>query len=327
MNHCPVCASPRTGSGAGCPGCGFSLAFAEAFSSPEARAQWEAEVARRVQQHRAQSVSGRTALTVLERQIACAENGSVRRFSAAGDAQIIANAVQISQSRTHELILMENGRVKAGGSNRMGQCMVQDIRNAAFVLAGPNVSYIVTREGRVLARGVCAFAEEIAGWRDIETLACGDQFLAGLTKSGRMYLAAAPGAPFRINGPWEDIRSIAAADDYLIALANSGIIRIAGRRDDEACLRAMEWRNVVAVAAEDMYAVGLTRDGRVLLAGEGGWLDRGRSKAAEWTNITAIAAGHGAIAAVDANGRLHIAGDNFATLAGRERLIAQWTHG
>ena len=34
-----------------------------------------------------------------------------------------------------------------------------------------------------------------------------------------------------------------------------------------------------------------------------------------------------AIAAVDANGRLHIAGDNFATLAGRERLIAQWTHG
>ena len=75
MNHCPVCASPRTGSGAGCPGCGFSLAFAEAFSSPEARAQWEAEVARRVQQHRAQSVSGRTALTVLERQIACAENG------------------------------------------------------------------------------------------------------------------------------------------------------------------------------------------------------------------------------------------------------------
>ena len=89
----------------------------------------------------------------------------------------------------------------------------------------------------------------------------------------------------------------------------------------------MEWRNVVAVAAEDMYAVGLTRDGRVLLAGEGGWLDRGRSKAAEWTNITAIAAGHGAIAAVDANGRLHIAGDNFATLAGRERLIAQWTHG
>ena len=323
MSQCPVCGAPRKSTGADCPGCGFEFAFAEAFASISSRQQWESEAARRRQRLLSDRMRRRSGLSVLDRQIACSEDNSIRRFSAAGDPAIIPNAVQVSCGRTHELMLMRDGRVTATGSNRLGQCIVQDVKRAAAVLAGPNASYILLRDGRVQARGVCPFAGELAAWREIRALACGNEFLAGLGKDGSVRVV---GAPFAGCGAWKNIQSIAAADDYLLALDEGGNVHFAGPENDPRA-RATEWKDVTAIAAEDMYAVGLTRDGRVLLAGEGGWLDRGRSEAGQWTNITAIAAGHGAIAALDAAGRLHIAGESFASAAGRERIIAQWAHG
>ena len=323
MKQCPVCASPRTSSGAGCPVCDFPFAFVETFASPAAKRRWEEEADRLRMNRRAAQAVVRSGFAILEGQAACIENGVLRRFGVSEIADT-PNAVQISQSRTHTLILLADGSVIAEGSNRMGQCMVQNIKNAAFVLAGPNVSYIVTRDGNVRICGVSPVAQEVSEWRDISALACGDYFVAGLTREGRVRIAAAGPEVFSPQPEWNNIQAIAAGADYLMALDKNGRVLLAGSAGDERCGSVARWENIAAIAAEDMYAVALGKDGRVLIAGEGGWLDRGRSEAGNWTNMTAIAAGHGAIAAVDESGRLRIAGSLFATAAGREAIIAQW---
>ena len=336
MNQITVSACPACGASAGqtksvhCPQCRLPFAFVDLFAGPKAIAYQQKQIqavrTRRFKTLQDQYSDG-LSFMLADR---CAlrlnkKTHTLNVYLADGQTESIENVLQYSRSRKHTLILHTDGTVEARGSNDCGQCVVADLRDILLVLAGPNVSYCVNRNGGVIVRGDGRFQDDVERWSNIHRLAAGDHHLVGLRMDGQVNFTGSISAPkvFRSTCNWKNITAVAAASDYALALDRDGRVYFAGYPDDER-RAAAEWENIAVIAAEEVYAVALTKNGRVLLAGEGAYLDRGRSEAAQWNNVVAIAAAGGGIGGIAENGSLYLCGDSFAPAANRRNISQRW---
>ena len=125
---------------------------------------------------------------------------------------------KISAGNAHIVGLKEGGTaVQAGVINGRITCHEEIVS----VAAGSNETLVITRSGNV--RSV-AHNQEV--WRGMIGVAVGKEFIAGLTKDGRV-IVSGTSSRISINQiNWTDIIAISAGDDYLVGLSSNGTIRI-----------------------------------------------------------------------------------------------------
>ncbi len=298
-----------------CSICGTEAAFIEYFSSVEAFSAWKQRIhnaKEAYREQRRQYVRNYGILTVGPEYVAFHDTGNAKlTVINRGGATVTDNVREYSVSNLHQLTLSSKGTVTAKGDSEAGQNQVSSFEGIAHVLAAPRCSYLVDKEGKVIAKGACAIKPQIQNWSGIKALAFGTKHLVGLREDGTVVQAddSVAGRTSAETGSWKNVTAIAAAGNYTLGLLADGTVSYAGPLPDSRQEVSM-WHNIVAIAADYYYAVGLTADGRVLLAGNCvRYLDGGRSMATQWTDVVCIAAGYGVIAGVDSSGKLLLSGN------------------
>jgi len=157
--------------------------------------------------------------------------------------------------------LNADGSVVAAGSNDKGQCDVAGWRDVVSVAAGPSHTLGLKADGTVLATKFIE-SEYIKS--------CGQCDVAG----------------------WTDIVAVAAGGTHSVGLKADGTVVATKYTGDKAYYYGQcdvsSWTDIVAVAAGDVHTVGLKADGTVISVGSN--MLRQRDVSA-WTDIVAIAAG------------------------------------
>ena len=136
-----------------------------------------------------------------------------------------------SVSQGHTLICLPDGTVQARGTNRSGQCDVEEWTHVAAVCAGSSCSFGLRTDGTVL--------------------------YAGPQDSG-----------FQEAGQWTGIVDIQAGWDYVLGLKQDGTVLGVGttERAQQILEETSAWSDITVLAGDYSRAAGLKQDGTVLLA-------------------------------------------------------------
>ena len=136
-----------------------------------------------------------------------------------------------SVSQGHTLICLPDGTVQARGTNRSGQCDVEEWTHVAAVCAGSSCSFGLRTDGTVL--------------------------YAGSQDSG-----------FQEAGQWTGIVDIQAGWDYVLGLKQDGTVLGVGttERAQQILEETSAWSDITVLAGDYSRAAGLKQGGTVLLA-------------------------------------------------------------
>lgn len=327
---CPVCGS-KPGQDLRCAACGFPAAFIDSFADQAAHQLWQTQVQRAIEVQRANSLDhlrGQRVLSLNRSNLAVHNPGKqacclYNQFGMRPGTPIIQQSLQVSFSDSHTVVLNANGTVTAFGNNDYQQCAVTDISNAAFVLAADSATYIVTREGRIIVRGLSLFTPVIADWANVAQLACSNVAFVALLRDGSVRIAATNAAcpdirsrpmnaaldasvrEYAAPREWLNITHIAAAGQYILALTAKRQTLLLGT------LGSPLWTSpVISIAAARDFALGLTADGKILTAGRR-MTSLAPDLAAEtgaWEDVVVLEAAATTVGAITRSGQLLLAG-------------------
>ena len=174
--------------------------------------------------------------------------------------------VAVATGSGHVLGLRNDGEVFCAGDNTYGQCSYEEHRNMKRIFALPQGSVLVREDGMVFTTGdfigssqlrkrrnlldvrasednlvylkdngtVGYFArrkdfDAVLQWKDITAVACGNDFIAGLTVGGNVKIAIDNYILENEVNNWNNITAIAAGNDYLVAVDEEGNLYGIGR--------------------------------------------------------------------------------------------------
>lgn len=172
----------------------------------------------------------------------------------------LTNIVDIAAGNGHVVAVDNKGKAYAFGDNSYGQCDVSDFSDIIRVYATSTGSILIRRDGKAMYCGtflgssmiknhdyimgldssenILALIESgnkiyyyskslvfnsVSGWKDIVDVACGDDFIAGLDKNGKVYIDVDNDVIKSEVESWENIIAIAAGSDYLIGFDGNEI--------------------------------------------------------------------------------------------------------
>ena len=108
---------------------------------------------------------------------------------------------------------------------------------------------------------------EVSDWTEIEAIAAGDSFSAGLKENGTVCVTTCTDSANSAIHSWTDIIAISAGPNHLLGLRKNGTILSTMIMDDEQSggqCSVSDWSDIVAVAAGGMHSLGLKADGSVV---------------------------------------------------------------
>ena len=187
--------------------------------------------------------------------------------------------VAVATGSGHVLGLENDGDVVCAGDNTYGQCNYEERRNIKRIFALPQGSVLVREDGTVITAGdfvgssqlrkqknlldvrasednlvylkdngtVGYYArrkdfDKVLQWKDITAVACGNDFIAGLTIGGNVQIVIDNYILENEVSTWNGITAIAAGNDYLVAVDQEGNLYGIGRNiyhqfDDSSLMR------------------------------------------------------------------------------------------
>lgn len=227
-------------------------------------------------------------------------NHSFVQVSGWKDVQSVATGI------THTLGLLKNGRVVAVGSNGNRQCSVTTWQGIIQICASDYASVGLRADGRVVTTRSShgAYLNWEGNWRDIQAVAAGNAFVAGLRKDGTVCISEEQNKELigKACASWKDIAAIAANKRSLAGLTKDGTILTAG---NTVTYNSADWTDLVAISIGDTHMAGLKADGTVIAAGSN---QLGQCNVSGWKNIAAISAGPRNTLALCTDGSLKITG-------------------
>lgn len=223
----------------------------------------------------------------------------------------------------HQVFISNDKTVYAQGSEfKDGQQGVQRWKNVSQVAVGSHHTvglkdfsgFIgtdgVTRigGGTVISCGSNKMGQrEVAKWKNIWAIACGDQFTVALDNVGKVYVAGKSFKKIDCYKNWPKISKIFCGPDYFIGLDENGIPHLASLQSQKPDLTNIS--SVVWAACAHKHIAFLKEDGSVLAVGEN---DVGQCRVSDWRYIVSIAAGRFFTAAYDVDGKEYFAGSQSA---------------
>ncbi len=199
-----------------------------------------------------------------------------------------------------------NGTVVAKGLSSYNRTEVADWKNIISVACGQYHSVGLTRNGRVVSCGWNYYGQGMTdSWRNIKAIACGSNTTYGLTESGRV-LAAGDNSSGQLNvSAWNGIKAIAAGNNHIVGINEDGTVAAVGSNNKGQC-NVENWHDIVGVAAGDGHTVGLRADGTLVAVGDNSY---GQCDVLEFTGVIAVAAGEGFTIIMFNNGEFTVIGD------------------
>lgn len=218
------------------------------------------------------------------------ENGIInRRSGAQGQKSVLDAAVTLREGLavglTHALRIRSNGRVRAYGSNVVGQGDASAWENVKSVTAGFYFSAGLDQNGRVYSSGkdsfvmpgedtsrpLCEILNTYLNGNNFKyvSLCAGGSFAAAVRSDGRVYAA---GDNSFGQCDLQDITSASAVScgtHHTAVLLDDGRVVAVGDNGFGQC-NTQEWKDVVMLACGENHTVGLTSDGKVLAVGDNG---------------------------------------------------------
>lgn len=222
------------------------------------------------------------------------------------------------------MAIKNDNTVVAIGSNKEGQCNVEDMRDVVLIDTYDVFTIALKKDGKVKVAGANGYDKvDTSKWNDIIDVAAGQQFVLGLKEDGTVLAEGHDGNNQLNVGDWENIVAIDAGWSFSVGLTGEGELHFAGLdkgQEEEYKKEINEWKDVVNIAASgghygenprgDGFTVGLRKDGTVVAVGnnEYGQCDVDDKKI--WKDIIKVVAGDWYTVGLKKDGSIVITGDN-----------------
>lgn len=165
------------------------------------------------------------------------------------------NIIDVAAGDAHVIAVDSNGRVRCAGDNSSGACDINDARNIRKVFATAQGSIIMDNEGAISYAGNFIGSGSLKTFYNIKDLASSDNILAVLksdntisvfTKNSQNYLEAES---------WNDIVDVACGDSFVAGLDRYGKVHI--EIDNESIRNDIaNWSNIIAIDGASDYLIG-----------------------------------------------------------------------
>lgn len=240
--------------------------------------------------------------------------GQMTIIHSSGDIQKEEHVQAFSASERNYAVLYTDGSVKVfGEDNGYGQKNTDTWSDIIQILAAPNCTYGITKNGEIVYAGLAQ--KDVAEWKNIKMLRAEKNRIVGLEKDGKIKISDNGKDEIGFAGQpdnWPEMKEIALSGDCLVGLTKDGRVLFCGKQND-ARRQAEEWTDIITLTADSSFVYGLTSDGQIKVAGTcAAYLDRGRSEVSQWSKqegVLALAGSpSGGVAAVTESGELKMAG-------------------
>lgn len=165
-----------------------------------------------------------------------------------------------ARSKTHVVILKEDGTITSVGSNQYGQRNLSEWTRIAAVAAGDTFTAGLRENGTVVIEGTLRGKEEAERWENIVELVGADYHLYGLTKDGTIVVNHVSKNTEELL-EWHDVKTITAGPYVFCALTEDGQVLSAGL--DYTPVDITGWEDVAFLAANQSAVVGVKADGSI----------------------------------------------------------------
>lgn len=164
------------------------------------------------------------------------------------------NIVDIAAGSAHVIGVDSNGRVSCVGDDSFGACDINGTRNISKVYATKNGSILVDRDGALTFSGSFIGSgsirnyygvKDIASSNNILALLCSDNTIDVYTKNSLNYLQAES---------WNEIVDVACGDSFVAGLDRYGKVHIE-IDNDEIKGQVEVWSNIIAIDGASDYLI------------------------------------------------------------------------
>jgi len=163
-------------------------------------------------------------------------------------------------SKTHVVILQEDGTVTSVGSNQYGQSDLSDWTRIAAVAAGDTFTAGLREDGRVVIAGTLEGKEDVERWEHIVELADSHSYLYGLTADGTVVANVVDDKNAALL-EWTGIKTITGGSVGLCALTEDGRVLSCGRNLTPVEING--WEDVDFLSTNNSMVFGVREDGTV----------------------------------------------------------------
>lgn len=205
-----------------------------------------------------------------------------------------------------------DGRVLFYGAESHPKSAVQDWRDIISVACGDNYTVGLKKDGTVIGVGENKFSQvDVSSWSDIDSIYTGGYHTVGLKKDGTVVATGDNYANQTDISSWNNIVDITAGLSHTVGLKEDGTVLAVGS-NYYGQLEVSSWTNIVKVVAGRYHTVGLKKDGTVVATG---YSSHHQLEVSSWTNISDIAAGHYSTIAITHDGEIINTNDGFSTIS------------
>ena len=177
--------------------------------------------------------------------------GPVAEFEKA--ASSLKNIVDMSAGSSHFVAVDSNGRVSCFGESNA--CEVAGEKNIKRVFATRNSSIIEDNNGKLSFSGSVIGSSSLKDFTNIITLDSSDEILAILKSDGTISVFTKGSHNFLVAEQWEEIVDVACGNDFVAGLDRYGKVHIE-IQNDEIISEIENWSDIIAISAGSDYLVG-----------------------------------------------------------------------
>lgn len=165
------------------------------------------------------------------------------------------NIVDVAAGDKHIVGVDSNGRVRCTGDLSEGACDFSDARNIRKVFATANGSILMDNDGVIFSAGSFIGSGSIKNYFNIKDVASSENILAVLCEDHTIDVYTKNSLNYLEAESWNDIVDVACGDSFVAGLDRYGKVHIE-IDNDEIRDQIEKWSNIIAIDAASDYLIG-----------------------------------------------------------------------
>ncbi len=185
------------------------------------------------------------------------------------------DAVSVSSNVSCTCVLKNNGKVDLYGKTYDGLISLDSWENIINISTGRLIVAGLQADGRVCIAGyisqnprgfmskhfMSSNQYDPCNWSNITDIACGGEFVVGLSNSGNVLISLRDHSTQRKIASWRNICRIDASEYYIIGLKSDGTVVAEATFSSPFGRDVVGWKNMIDVAVNENCAIALSKDG------------------------------------------------------------------
>lgn len=165
------------------------------------------------------------------------------------------NITDIAAGSSHVLAVDSSGRVYCSGNNTLGACDIAGNKNIIKVFATANGSIALDNNGQLIYSGSFIGSSSLKDFNNIVKITSSDNVLAILKNDQSLSIFTNNGENYLQAESWKDIVDVACGNQFVAGLDKYGKVHIE-ITNDEIKQEIVNWSDIIAIAAGNDYLIG-----------------------------------------------------------------------